>query len=318
MKPSEDERPGEREFLESKPETGPKPPIQQACVFVTATTSTQQHTHMKQNRTTWLAAGASLLLAAFAPQAQSAQVVYTPGDLVLAFRASGGQGAANSLLVGIGPASSFTAGINSSIVNNLSLGDLGAELVAQYGATWFDRTDLTWSVFGANTGVNAVLYASRAQTTFGTDAVGWPVLADPTDRSTTRNNIQSVTNNFDTLDAATNSTVAALQLNGSGAEKYSQQVTGGSTDFSGVSQWTNIEGNFGVGSEALNLFRVTGTAGTTQNLGKFTISNAGQVTFNGTNVDIAAVPEPSKALFGMMGAGALFLRRRRPSAKASA
>lgn len=273
---------------------------------------------MKRNRTSWLAAGASLLLAAFSPHAQAAQVLYNTGDLVLAFRASGGQGAAESLLVGIGPASTFTAGINTSIVNDLALGNLGADLVAQFGATWYDRTDLTWSVFGANTGVNTILYGSRAQTTFGTDAVGWPVLTDVTDRNTVRGAIQSVQNNFDTLEATANSTVAALQTNGSGAEKYSQQVTGGSTDFSGVSQWTNIEGNFGPGEEALNLFRVTGVAGTTQNLGKFTISTSGQVTFNGTNVNIAgAVPEPSKALFGMMGSAALLLRRRRPSAKAS-
>jgi hypothetical protein len=272
---------------------------------------------MKKNRTSWLAAGASLLLAAFAPQAQSAQVVYNTGDIILAFRASAGQGELESLLVNVGPASTFTVGIGTSVINDLSLGNLGADLVAQFGANWYSRTDLTWAVFGSNDPANpaATLYASRAQSTFGTDATAWPGLSNAANRTATRSAIQSVAAAFDTLDATANSTVAALQTNSAAASSYKQQVTGGSTDFGSVSQWTNIEGNFGPGSEALNLFRV---AASTTNLGKFTISELGQVTFNGTNVDITAVPEPSKALFGMMGSAAIFLRRRRPSAKATA
>lgn len=260
---------------------------------------------MKLNRNTWLVAGASLLLAFTTQSAQAATVVYNPGDLVLAFRATANQGVGESLLVNVGPASTFTGAGASPI--NLSLGNLGADLVAQFGAGWADRTDLTWSVFGASTGASPILYASSIEST------PWPVLSDPTDRLTVRGAITSVTGNFDTLDATANSTVAALQTNGSGAEHYKFQVTAGSTDFSNVSGWTNIEGTFGPGSEALNLFRVTGSAGTTGNLGQFTISSTGVVTFTG----VAAVPEPSKAVFAMLGAGALFLRRRRPSIKAA-
>lgn len=265
---------------------------------------------MKLNRNSWLAAGASLLLAAFSSPAQSAQVLYNAGDLVLAFRASGGQGEAQSLLVNIGAASQFTGANGSSF--SLSLGDLGGALSSQFGSTWYDRTDLSWSVFGANTTTNPILYTSRAQTPFGVDAASWTFLSDVTDRNTVRGAIQSVTNNFDTLEASAFSTVAALQTNGSGPESYKQQVTGGSTDFSNVSQWTNIEGSFGPGSEGLNLFRITNSASTTGNLGQFTISTGGTVTFNG----VAAVPEPSKTVFAMLGVGALFLRRRRPATRA--
>lgn len=272
---------------------------------------------MKKNRTSWLAAGASLLLAAFAPQAQSAQVLYNTADLILAFRASAGQGQNESLLVNIGPSSTYTlAGANDVI--NLSLGNLGADLVAQYGANWYDRTDLSWSVFGANDPAvtTAELFASRAQLTYGTNATAWPGISNNANRVTTRSAIVSVANNFDTLNATANSTVAALQTNSSDVSSYSRQVTVGSFDFGTVSQWTNIEGTFGTGSEALNLFRVFSS---TTNLGKFTISEAGQVTFNGTAVDITAVvPEPSKAMFGMVGSAAIFLRRRRPTAKATA
>jgi len=267
---------------------------------------------MKRNRISWLAAGASFLLAAFSPQAQAAQVIYNTGDLLLAFRASAGQGQNESLLVNIGPSGTFT-GAGANDVINLSLGNLGTDLVNQFGANWHERTDLSWSVFGANNPAvtTAELFASRAQLTFGTNATAWPGISNNANRVTTRSAIVSVANAFDLLDATTNSTVAALQTNSSDVSSYSRQVTFGSFDFGTVSQWTNIEGNFGAGSEALNLFRVLSS---TTNLGKFTISEAGQVTFNGTAVDITAVPEPSKALFGMMGTGALFLRRRRPSA----
>lgn len=267
---------------------------------------------MKIHRNSWLAAGASLLLALVAQPVHAAQVLYNTGELLLAFRASSGQGASQSLLVNIGAASTYQSASSTAVID-LALGNLGADLVSQFGADWYDRTDLTWSVFGANdtSSPNAILWASRAQTTYGTDATPWPLLSEPGDRTATRANIASVTSAFDVLDATANSTLAALQSNSSSASSYAQQVTAGVTDFGSSSQWTNIEGSFGVGEEALNLFRLTGSS--TTNFGKFTISTTGQVTFNGTAVVLGAVPEPSKAVFAMLGAGALLLRRRRPS-----
>lgn len=263
---------------------------------------------MKTNPTSWLGAAAALLLTFAVQPAQAALVLYNPGDLILAFRASGGQGQAESILVNLGPASTFNTAAPTDVIQ-LSLGDLGADLSLHFGSNWHERTDLTWAVFGSNTTdiPSATLYASRAQTTFGVDAAAWPGLTNASNRTTTRNAIISVATAFDSLEALANSPVAAKQTNSAGAESYAAQVSG-STDFGGVSQWTNIEGNFGVGSEALNLFRV---GSTTANLGKFTITNAGVVSFNGTAVDIGAVPEPSKAILALVGMGAILMRRRR-------
>lgn len=270
---------------------------------------------MKINRTSWLAAGLSLLLASFVPAARAATVAYTTGDLVLAFRADGGTGASQSLLIDIGAASLYNAAVgNPNLV--LNVGTFGADLVSTYGANWYDRTDLAWSVFGANdtASPSAILYASRPETTFGTAASAWPTLTDPGDRTNTRTNISQVTTAFAGLDATANSTVSALQTNSSDPGSYSQQVTFGSTDFGSLSQWTNIQGNFGAGSEALSLFRLNSS---TTNLGAFTISDAGAVTFSGTSVNIAgAAPEPSKAVFSMLGATVLLMRRRRPATRA--
>lgn len=267
---------------------------------------------MKTNRTSWLAAGISLLLASFVPAARAATVAYTTGDLVLAFRADGGTGASQSLLIGIGAASLYNAAVGNPNLT-LNVGTFGADLLATYGSGWFDRTDLTWSVFGANDTANpsATLYASRAQTTFGTSAAAWPVLTNASHRTATRGEISAVTTAFAGLEATANSAVSALQTNSSDPSSYSQQVTFGSTDFGSLSQWTNIQGNFGPGSEALSLFRLNAS---TTNLGAFTISNAGAVTFSGTSVNI--VPEPSKAVFSMLGTTLLLLRRRRPAVRA--
>ena len=270
---------------------------------------------MKINRTSWLATGISLLLASFVPAARAATVAYTTGDLVLAFRADGGTGASQSLLIGIGAASQYNAAVGNPNLT-LNVGTFGSDLVSTYGANWYDRTDLTWSVFGANDTANpsATLYASRAQTTFGTAASPWPTLTAPGDRTATRAAISGVTTAFAGLQATANSTVSALQTNSSDPSSYSQQVTFGSTDFGSLSQWTNIQGNFGPGSEALSLFRLNAS---TTNLGAFTVSDAGAVTFSGTSVNIAAaVPEPSKAVFSMLGASVLLLRRRRPAVRA--
>ncbi len=261
---------------------------------------------MKLNRNSWLAAGASLLLAFVAqPAAQAAQVLYNTGDLILAFRATGGQGANESLLVNIGAPSTYA---NATGSFDLSIGSIGADLVTQYGSNWYERTDLSWSIFGGNDTAlpNATIYGSRAQIPYGTEATAWNVLTNNAHRASTRNFIQGVASAFDGLEALTNP-YAALQTNSSDATSYYQQVGVGSNDFGALSQWTSIEGSFGAGSEALNLFRLTST---TTNLGTFTISDAGVVSFSTP----AAVPEPSKTVFAMLGVGALFLRRRRVAA----
>lgn len=226
---------------------------------------------------------------------------WVAGDLIIGFRASGGVGSDTSYLINIGQRTLYTSATSAF---DLSLGNIGADLSATYGATWFDRTDLLWSVFGTTESVAPTLYASRARTSLGTQSTPWPSEADSGLRTATKSEIVSVASAFNQLDATANSSRAALQANSGNAGSYNWQVTANSgTDFGGVSQWTNIEGTFGVSStKALDYYSVSGS---TTYRGVFSIDNTGQVSFN-------AVPEPSTyALLAITGTVFMvFLRRR--------
>ena len=226
---------------------------------------------------------------------------WVTGDLIIGFRASGGTGSATSYLINIGQRTNYTAATPAFA---LSLGNIGADLEATYGATWFDRTDLLWSVFGTTESVAPTLYASRARASLGTQSSPWPSESSATLRTTTKTEITSVTTAFNQLDATANSSRAAFQANSGNAGSYNWQVTANTgTDFGGVSQWTNIEGAFGASStKALDYYSI---AATTTYRGVFSIANTGQVSFN-------AVPEPSTyALLAITGTiFMVFIRRR--------
>ncbi|MBB5033761.1 hypothetical protein [Prosthecobacter vanneervenii] len=275
---------------------------------------------MKKHKQTWLAALALAAVAVLQVPA-SAAITYSDGDIVLAVRATAGVGNTQTYLVDIGNVSQFTGVTGSINVNTLnSLGNLGADLVATFGTgagsstEWYNRSDLSWSLFGKDSLSPASIWASKAETTVGTPASPWAAL-NTTARNGTRNQIASVTATFATATATANSTKAFIQTNALNSASYNYQVTNGGTAFGTLSQWTtsSLEGNFANGSAgtALDLFQFNSSS-TPSNLGTFTISNSGVLTFTGTS----AVPEPSRALFGMLGMAAMLLRRRRPAARA--
>src|SRR5690349_5718216 len=66
------------------------------------------------------------------------------GDLYAGFRVSGGIGGSTSYLVKVGQDTSLPTTLGSTI--KLSLGNLGLDLVATYGAQWYTRQDLTWGI----------------------------------------------------------------------------------------------------------------------------------------------------------------------------
>jgi hypothetical protein len=120
-----------------------------------------------------------LCLAGFLMSASSAPAIpAVSGNLILGFKAAGGQGADTCLEVNLGPASSFygAAAGSVTVLNQLAV----ADLVDTYGADWNTRSDLFWGVAGT-TGVAAVngvpartIWASRAETTIGTSSTPWP------------------------------------------------------------------------------------------------------------------------------------------------
>jgi len=204
------------------------------------------------------------------------------GDIFLAFRASGGDGAAESYIVKLGPSTSFLTAPSGSSFTVSGLGDISSDLTAKYGPTWNTRGDLFWGIFGLSSGVSPQIYGSRQRNPPITVATAWPAL-DTISLNTTASQINSVLNGnygYRVLDATANSAVAAFQSNAANTSSYNYQVaSAGTTDFGSTSAWASIEGNFASGTSAtvLDLFRIA-SAGVTR-VGNFTISNAGAVQF---------------------------------------
>lgn len=289
---------------------------------------------------------ALLALAGFglaAPAATAATVAYsnTTGDLLLGFRATGGTGATQTYLVNLGAASAFrdyaagdpttsfvvnTTQIASGAFTSKIIGDIGADLAATFGADWYTRADLFWSVSGATQQITGTVngdplktvYATKGENTFGTVETSWD-RGSPTAQGTPNSKILAMGTayNGDTSTANSNHGVV---YNHTDINSYEDYMPGGSgsTPTAAFSYFAGgIEGNFGNGvlngatNAALDLFRLQSGTGAGTYEGSFTISNTGALSFGAVSV-----PEPSRALLVAMGACGLVLRRRRPAAKA--
>ena len=123
----------------------------------------------------FLLSTAALIL--FTARAQ-ANVGANTADLILGFRASGGQGADTNLEVNLGPAANFygAAAGSASVLTGLSVEDLKST----YGNDWATRADLFWGVVGATTSAAVgaaparTLWATRAEAIAGTASTPWP------------------------------------------------------------------------------------------------------------------------------------------------
>lgn len=238
-------------------------------------------------------------------------------DIFLGVRATGGVGGSSSVLVNLGPYSAFSNQETSNPYTTVALdaiGDIGADLVATFGANWNTRGDVQWGIFGRSSSGLVITYGSREQTSPGTVGEAWAV-QDQTARNSASSAIGSVltgTGGYRNSNATLNSAFATVQSNSGQASSYAFQVgTAGTTDFGSLSGWGSIEGNFGngVSGTALDLFKFYATDGTgltdsVTSPGFFTISNSGGLSFT-------AVPEPSAALLGAAGVFMLLTNRRR-------
>lgn len=220
--------------------------------------------------------------------ALSAAVVPNPvsGDLFLGFRASGGTGGSEAYIVKLGRDTDTVFTASGTIT---SVGNVGADLVAKYGANWNTRDDLYWGIFGVR-GLSGipVLYASRERNPVSTPATPWAPLVY-SERTSAGNRINSVLTGiggYRLSTATANSTVGAFQTNSAQEASYNFEVaTQGTSDFGSLSQWQSIEGSFisGTAGTALDVFRLSGDGDVAINpttlLGTFTINNSGVISF---------------------------------------
>ena len=247
-----------------------------------------------------------------------APVTYSPDDLLLGFRATGGTGATQDSVIDIGQASLYRDASGPFVV--LGLGDIASDLVAVFGANWYTRSDLFWSITGTPgtlaVGADAAktLYATREELIAGTESDPWKGGASGT-QGTTTGKMVSFSQQFVTTlggganNSTSNSSVAIIQST-SDVNSYASFMPGGNnTDATTAFKFFNptVEGAAG---SVLDLYRIpVGYNIPAPSIGTFQLNSSGALTFT------SKVPEPS-SLGLLAAASAMLLARRRKAANA--
>ena len=246
--------------------------------------------------------------------AGKAQVTYvnTNGDFLLGFRQVG---STNSVLLDIGPITSFTT------VQSFSLGNLGSVLSSTFGSGWATDGNVFFSLSATN-GLTSgsTNWVTSPETVGGPESTIWPHLTS-TNNTNLKNKITAMGNAYNTYSAQqTPGNPGVVESNQSNGDNYRNFMPGGTNDAGHASGGISygffnptIEGNFASGTAGvtLDLIQLTATAST--DLGDFTLSSDGS-TLNFTP-EFAEVPEPSTysmiALGGIGLCGLTILRSRR-------
>ncbi|MES2707775.1 MAG: PEP-CTERM sorting domain-containing protein [Verrucomicrobiota bacterium] len=263
---------------------------------------------------------------------------YTPGDLLLGFVAGGGQGSDATLVVNLGSASSYRDAFDSG-TGNLSVATIGSQLTTQFGAGWYDRTDLFVSLYAtpsssttSSTLVNQdparTLYVSQARTDAGlmgsAASGGWTVDGN-TIMTTGATTILGTSSRFAATNADAFNVAIIADPDPNTLDEFTRPTTstsfgafdGGIEQIFGAGSWGSY-GAAGPMEAALDLYRlqarndVAGQYGQGEAIregaytGTFTIGQGGTVSY------FSSVPEPGSVLMlGLAFAGTLFGRRRR-------
>ena len=105
----------------------------------------------------------------------AAQMTFTPGDIILGFQASGGDGSSSTYVYNLGAGTGFRDGTTTGLIATIA-----TDLNSTFGTGWYTRTDVYWGIAGVrdqsaggpNTVVNgdpkATIYVSRIAATPGT------------------------------------------------------------------------------------------------------------------------------------------------------
>lgn len=267
--------------------------------------------------------------AAFLPSNANAAIVYNDGDLILGFRATGGQGASTDYLVNLGSAASI---INSVAPIVFSIGNIGGDLNALFGS-WSTRGDVLWSVSGVqkvagNGFATNTMFATNSDPTHGplgaSSSTPW-VRPSSFGAGTPASKVQNAgvkygsgtTGNVAGTDQieSTNAPGALIQPTSQSNSFASFMPFGinttGSSAYAYFNDANGIEGAFvsGTINSVLDLYQLTPAAGNLPGTfnGNFTINDNATVTFFPAGV----VPEPTAGLSAILGAAVLGAFRRR-------
>ena len=267
--------------------------------------------------------------AAFLPSSARAAIVYSDGDLILGFRATGGQGASTDYLINLGPAATI---INSTAPITFSLGNIGGDLTTLFGS-WTTRGDVLWSVSGvqkiaANGFANNTMFATRSDTIsapLGTGTTTPWTIPSSFGAGTPAGKVQSVGQKYGA--GTTGNVVGTDQIESTNAPGALIQPTaqsnsfasfmpfglnaGGSAAYGYYNDANGIEANFATGTatSVLDFYKLIPAPGSLPApfVGNFSISESAVVTFTPAGV----VPEPTAGLSVLLGGALLGASRRR-------
>lgn len=233
----------------------------------------------------------------FLPQLVHAQVpvTFTDGDLVIGFRASGGQGSDKAYLVNVGKASDFAAATGAS---SISVGDIATDLSDTFGATWSTRNNLFWSGAAVPSTISTVgndpaktIYVTKVQETPGQlNSTPWLRQVSATQAAPAAK-ITAFGRAYGTVAGVPNTSTThsdfAIVQDNSATNSYASFQAGGSNagPAPGISfAYFNptTEGSFanGAAGSVLELYRlVPGATANGQLVGFFTITAGGDLSF---------------------------------------
>jgi hypothetical protein len=250
----------------------------------------------KMNKLTM--AALALVALGFASTAASAQVVAGNNDVILSFQIASGTGSNTNLEVDLGSASQFT---NTAVLtfNQLNVNDL----TGIYSSSWADSSaGVNWSVAAEGTASDKFLLTSTTPIKTSSSSL----LAAPYGQ------IGNLAGGLNGQAATANSPSAAAIGNNSNpasgiANSYTFLEAGTGYGYAANAEQT------GAGTDELYSFapasKVGGQFPAAGDLGTFSLSSDGVLTFNGINA--AAVPEPSAYALGLCAVLLFLVLRRR-------
>ena len=84
----------------------------------------------------------SFMLASAAGTVQ-AQMTYVPGDIILGFQATGGDGSSNTYVYNLGAGVGFRDGATTGLIATIN-----TDLNNTFGIGWYERSDVYWGIAG--------------------------------------------------------------------------------------------------------------------------------------------------------------------------
>lgn len=235
---------------------------------------------------------------------------YNADDLILGFRATGGTGATNNVVVNLGQASVFRDASGSFAV---STGAIASDLTTAF-TTWNAHradgsngglgSDVVWSVTGTSGSFAAVgadpaktLYATRKQPSLGVQSTPWARASD-TAQGTTTNLMKAFGNQYATYTLTGNG--SAIQNTGD-VNSYSSYQPGGTVTNSGPTPGTsfkayNPSAETSAALGTADLYRMEVGSGPGAYLGTFALDDQGNLNFlKGTATPTPTLTAPASS-----------------------